>query len=114
MNPEQLSDAMNELPQELLEETQAVRSRRRPRWKPLAAAAACLLLAAGAWALAGRPAEPAPDPEPGDLPVLTIDRDYSGMGDYPLSLVISEVLTGTRVFSFRTYTRPLASMGVTS
>ena len=26
-----------------------------------------------------------PDPEPGDLPVLTIDRDYSGMGDYPLS-----------------------------
>ena len=56
MNPEQLSDAMNELPQELLEETQAVRSRRRPRWKPLAAAAACLLLAAGAWALAGRPA----------------------------------------------------------
>ena len=83
MNPEQLSDAMNELPQELLEETQAARSRRRPRWKPLAAAAACLLLAAGAWALAGRPAEPAP--EPGDLPVLTIDRDYSGMGDYPLS-----------------------------
>ena len=48
MNPEQLSDAMNELPQELLEETQAARSRRRPRWKPLAAAAACLLLAAGA------------------------------------------------------------------
>ena len=43
MNPEQLSDAMNELPQELLEETQAARSRRRPRWKPLAAAAACLL-----------------------------------------------------------------------
>ena len=85
MNPEQLSDAMNELPQELLEETQAARSRRRLRWKPLAAAAACLLLAAGAWALAGRPAEPAPDPEPGDLPVLTIDRDYGGMGDYPLS-----------------------------
>ena len=27
MNPEQLSDAMNELPQELLEETQAARSR---------------------------------------------------------------------------------------
>ena len=48
MNPEQLSDAMNELPQELLEETQAARSRRRLRWKPLAAAAACLLLAAGA------------------------------------------------------------------
>ena len=44
MNPEQLSDAMNELPQELLEETQAARSRRRLRWKPLAAAAACLLL----------------------------------------------------------------------
>ena len=82
MNPEQLSDAMNELPQELLEETQAARSRRRLRWKPLAAAAACLLLAAGAWALAGRPAEPTPDP---DLPVLTIDRDYGGMGDYPLS-----------------------------
>ena len=60
MNPEQLSDAMNELPQELLEETQAARSRRRLRWKPLAAAAACLLLAAGAWALAGRPAEPTP------------------------------------------------------
>ena len=85
MNPEQLSDAMNELPQELLEETQAARSRRRLRWKPLAAAAACLLLAAGAWALAGRPAEPPPAPEPGDLPVLTIDRDYGGMGDYPLS-----------------------------
>ena len=85
MNPEQLSDAMNELPQELLEETQAARSRRRLRWKPLAAAAACLLLAAGAWALAGRPAEPTPAPEPGDLPVLTIDRDYGGMGDYPLS-----------------------------
>lgn len=33
MNPEQLSDAMNELPQELLEETQAARSRRRPRWR---------------------------------------------------------------------------------
>ena len=44
MNPEQLSDAMNELPQDLLEETQAARSRRRLRWKPLAAAAACLLL----------------------------------------------------------------------
>ena len=85
MTPEQLSDAMNELPQELLEETQAARSRRRLRWKPLAAAAACLLLAAGAWALAGRPAEPTPAPEPGDLPVLTIDRDYSGMGDYRLS-----------------------------
>ena len=85
MNPEQLSDAMNELPQELLEEAQAARSRRRPRWKPLAAAAACLLLAAGAWALAGRPAEPTPAPEPGDLPVLTIDRDYGGMGDYRLS-----------------------------
>ena len=85
MNPEQLSDAMNELPQELLEETQAARSRRRLRWKPLAAAAACLLLAAGAWALAGRPAEPTPAPEPGDLPVLTIDRDFGGMGDYRLS-----------------------------
>lgn len=85
MNSEQLSDAMNEMPQELLEETQAARSRRRPRWKPLAAAAACLLLAAGTWALAGRPAEPAPDPEPRNLPVLTIDRDYSGMGDYRLS-----------------------------
>ena len=85
MNPEQLSDAMNELPQELLEETQAARSRRRLRWKPLAAAAACLLLAAGAWALAGRPAEPTPAPDPGDLPVLTIDRDYGGMGDYRLS-----------------------------
>ena len=82
MNPEQLSDAMNELPQELLEEAQAARSRRRPRWKPLAAAAACLLLAAGAWALAGRPAEP---PPARDLPVLTIDRDYGGMGDYRLS-----------------------------
>ena len=34
MNPEQLSDAMNELPQELLEETQATRSRREPgRWQ---------------------------------------------------------------------------------
>lgn len=30
MNPEQLSDAMNELPQELLEETQAAR-RNPPR-----------------------------------------------------------------------------------
>ena len=36
MNPEQLSDAMNELPQELLEETQAARSRWRResgRWQ---------------------------------------------------------------------------------
>lgn len=54
MNPEQLSDAMNELPQGLLEETQAARSRRRLRWKPLAAAAACLLLAGGSLG-AGRP-----------------------------------------------------------
>ena len=82
MNRYQLSQSLNHLPDDLLEETQAARSRRRLRWKPLAAAAACLLLAAGAWALAGRPAEPTPDP---DLPVLTIDRDYGGMGDYPLS-----------------------------
>lgn len=80
MNRYQLSQSLNHLPDDLLEETQAARSRRRLRWKPLAAAAACLLLAAGAWALAGRPAEPAPD-----LPVLTIDRDYGGMGDYRLS-----------------------------
>ena len=85
MNRYQLSQSLNHLPDDLLEEAQAARSRRRPRWKPLAAAAACLLLAAGAWALAGRPAEPTPAPEPGDLPVLTIDRDYSGMGDYRLS-----------------------------
>lgn len=65
MNPEQLSDAMNELPQELLEETQAARSRRRLRWKPLAAAAACLLLAAGAWALAGRRRNPPRPRSPG-------------------------------------------------
>ena len=54
MNPEQLSDAMNELPQELLEETQAARSRRRPRWKPLAAAAACLLPELGKRAFAAQ------------------------------------------------------------
>ena len=85
MNRYQLSQSLNHLPDDLLEETQAARSRRRLRWKPLAAAAACLLLAAGAWALAGRPADPPPAPEPGDLPVLTIDRDYGGMGDYRLS-----------------------------
>lgn len=77
MNPEQLSDAMNELPQELLEETQAARSRRRLRWKPLAAAAACLLLAAGAWALAGRPAEPTPAPAGVDIPGKQTDRHPS-------------------------------------
>ena len=60
MNRYQLSQSLNHLPDDLLEETQAARSRRRLRWKPLAAAAACLLLAAGAWALAGRPAEPTP------------------------------------------------------
>lgn len=85
MNPEQLSDAMNELPQELLEETQAARSRRRLRWKPLAAAAACPACwrrEPGRWQAAGGTH---PGPGAGDLPVLTIDRDYSGMGDYPLS-----------------------------
>ena len=68
MNRYQLSQSLNHLPDDLLEQTQPARSRRRLRWKPLAAAAACLLLAAGAWALAGRPAEPTPDL---DLPVLT-------------------------------------------
>jgi len=50
MNAEKLLDAMQYLPDEMLEQTDKLRRRKRIRWQPLAAMAACLcLLLSAAW-----------------------------------------------------------------
>lgn len=51
MTAQKLMDAMNYLPEELLERTDALRQKKRLRWKPVAAVAACLCLVAGLWLL---------------------------------------------------------------
>ena len=54
MNPEKLLDAMQYLPDELLEQTDRLRRRKPFRWQPLVATAACLcLLLSVAWSVAG-------------------------------------------------------------
>lgn len=49
MNGEKLMDAMNLLPDDLLEATNALRTRKRTHWKPIVALAACLCLVVGMW-----------------------------------------------------------------
>lgn len=50
MNPEKLLDAMQYLPDEMLEQTDKLRRRKTVRWQPLVAVAACLcLLLSVAW-----------------------------------------------------------------
>lgn len=49
MTAEKLLDAMNYLPDELLEKANALRQKKRNHWKPWAALAACLCLAVSIW-----------------------------------------------------------------
>jgi len=49
MNGEKLMDAMNLLPNDILEETDKLRKRKTFPWKSLTALAACLCLVAGLW-----------------------------------------------------------------
>lgn len=49
MNAEKMMDAMNLLPDDLLEATNALRTRKRTYWKPILALAACLCLVVGLW-----------------------------------------------------------------
>lgn len=51
MTAEKLMDAMNYLPEDLLLKTDALRQKKRFRWKPLVAAAACLCFVMGLWFL---------------------------------------------------------------
>lgn len=48
MTPQKLMDAMNYLPEELIEKTDALRQKKRNHWKSWAALAACLCMAVGA------------------------------------------------------------------
>lgn len=52
MTPQQLHDALNFLSDDLLEQTDALRQRKRFSWKPLAALAACACLVAGLYLFA--------------------------------------------------------------
>lgn len=52
MTPEQLHDALNFLSDDLLEQTDALRQRKRINWKPIAAIAACACLVAGLYLFA--------------------------------------------------------------
>lgn len=109
MKPEQLSDALNHLPDDLLQEAEQSRQRRprRPGWQRWGALAACLVLAALAgsrllpWQTTPRPGD---SPRPGSsgpsqpqlggqLPLLTIggeSTDSMGFEGY-LALDISEL-----------------------
>lgn len=49
MNAEMLMDAINLLPDDILEQVDALRQRRHIPWKSLTALAACLCLVAGLW-----------------------------------------------------------------
>ena len=49
MNPDILQDAISLLPEELLAPVDALRRKKRFRWKPVAALAACLCLVTGLW-----------------------------------------------------------------
>ena len=49
MTAEKLIDAMHYLPEELLEQTDRLRQRRKANWKPWGALVACLCLVAGLW-----------------------------------------------------------------
>lgn len=49
MNAQKLMDAMNYLPDTLLEQTNALRQKKKLHWKRWAALAACLCLAVGIW-----------------------------------------------------------------
>lgn len=51
ITPEHIHDALTLLPEELLTPVDALRRRKRFRWQPIAAAAACLCLIAGLWLL---------------------------------------------------------------
>lgn len=54
MMEEKLLDAMALLPEEMLEETDRLRQKKRTPWKGLAALAACLCLVAGLWLIQPR------------------------------------------------------------
>ena len=51
MKAEKIMEAMNYLPDELLEQTDRLRQRKKTYWKPLVAVAACLCLVVGLWFL---------------------------------------------------------------
>lgn len=51
MTPERLHDALALLPEDLLTPVDALRQKKRLRWQPIAALAACMCLAAGLWLL---------------------------------------------------------------
>lgn len=51
MTPERLHDAISLLPEDLLTPVDALRQKKRLRWQPIAALAACMCLAAGLWLL---------------------------------------------------------------
>lgn len=51
MTAQKIMDAMNYLPDELLEQTDRLRQRKKNYWKPLVAVAACLCLIVGLWFL---------------------------------------------------------------
>ena len=78
MRPEHISDSLNHLSDEILEETDRVRSGRRPKKRVLWTAAACLcVMIAGALLL--RPGGDTVQPG-GELPLLEISMESGGMG----------------------------------
>ena len=122
MRPEQLSDALNYLEEDLIAEAAAVRDHskaRRPSWQKWGALAACLAVAvfAGTRLLPGEALpKPGNPPRPGasgpsqpvqggELPTLTIQWDTSGgwdlKGTWPLTSPNWEGITpGPRRRSF--------------
>lgn len=81
MKPEHISDALNHLSDEILEETDHIRDRKRTPKRYTWAIAACLcLIAVGAFLLP-RPGTAPPDAGQGDgLPLLEISMENGGMG----------------------------------
>lgn len=101
MNAKQISDALNLLDDDMLCETNALRSRKRrhgPVWAKRFAAAACLVLAvwAGFQLYAGRSG---PDPDAVPLPLLPLSEEVSqpnGMGyEGYLAYDVSELISGS-------------------
>lgn len=83
MNAEKLLDAMQYLPDEMLEQTDRLRRRKRQSWQPWVAVAACLcLLISAAWGMMDREEKgndgAAPEANFGDMPGILPNYSMTG------------------------------------
>ena len=95
MKPEHISDALGQLSDEVIEETDQVRARKKASKRYIWAAAACLCVTVAGAAILPRVLPGAGQEAPDGLPLLKIGMENSGMGfEGPLCYDFSELENG--------------------